>query len=126
MAFIPILSTLAGQQLASVGAPLGYSTQHLPKTPTRSHARSVPCSPLPPHDDELHQFLVALLAKKGVDLLSCETELIALDLTPDILPNVPLARLIEITGAVEGKLLKLQVFAKEWFLRQEAKRCART
>ena len=61
---------------------------------------------------------VALLAKHNIDLLPCKAALTALDFMPDILPEVPLKCLVDVTSAVEGKVMKLQQFAKEWVSRQ--------
>ena len=78
-------------------------------------------SPLPVQHDELHQLAVALLAKHNIDLLPCKAALTALDFMPDILPEVPLKCLVDVTSAVKGKVMKLQQFAKEWVSRQEEK-----
>lgn len=37
-----------------------------------------------------------------------------LELTPDIIPEVPVTRLFEVTGAVEGRIRKLQSYCKDW------------
>lgn len=108
--------------LAYAPPPLAYSSGYMPQTPSRRQYRTPPTSPLPPRAEEIHQFLVALLAKRDVDLLSCEAALTAQDFTPDILPDVTLARLIEVTGAVEGRVMKMRQFAKEWVARQQEKR----
>ncbi|RDX47813.1 hypothetical protein OH76DRAFT_1419438 [Lentinus brumalis] len=110
-----------GHQYAPMAPPLAYSSGYMPRTPSRQRPRTPPSSPLPARDQEIHQFLVALLAKRDVDLLSCEAALTAQDFTPDILPDVALARLVEVTGAVEGRLMKMQQFAKDWVARQQEK-----
>jgi hypothetical protein len=71
---------------------------------------------------ELHACLADFKRFKSIDLTSHENALAALELTPDILSDVPVARLGEVTGVVEGKLWKLQAFCKEWSKRQEVKR----
>jgi hypothetical protein len=45
-----------------------------------------------------------------------------LEFTPDIIPDIPVARLCEITGAVEGRLRKFQTFCKDWNSRLLAKK----
>ena len=45
-----------------------------------------------------------------------------LELTPDIVADVPVARLCEVMSAVEGRVRKFQVFCKEWNVRLEDKR----
>lgn len=44
----------------------------------------------------------------------CEDALLALKLTPDIIPLVPVDRLCSVTGAVKGRIRKLQVFCSQW------------
>ena len=45
-----------------------------------------------------------------------------LELTPDIVADVPVARLCEVMGAVEGHVCKFQVFCKEWNAHLEDKK----
>jgi hypothetical protein len=45
-----------------------------------------------------------------------------LKLTPDIIPEVPVARLCEVTGAVEGRIRKFQAYCKVWNGRLDAKK----
>ncbi|GBE80911.1 hypothetical protein SCP_0306320 [Sparassis crispa] len=90
------------QQLAV--SPLAFSAANPPSTPIWHTSLHSPPSTLGmPHDAaDLHSFLVAFLEKKGIDMLSSEDALAAQELTPDIIPEVPLAHLCELTGAVEG------------------------
>ncbi len=126
LGLVPLFTALAGQQLVSAhtAGPSVFSLDNPPHTPARVSQCSPPSSPLQPDDNELHQFLVALLAKKDIDLLACESQLAALDFTPDILPVVKVSQLKEVTGATDGKVIKMQLFAKEWTKRQEEKRRA--
>ncbi|KAG1842365.1 hypothetical protein DFJ58DRAFT_732046 [Suillus subalutaceus] len=80
------------------------STSSLVPTPaTPSHVKNVP-SPM-----------------KGINLLASKTVLMDLELTPDIIPEVPVAHLCEVLSAVEGRIIKFQVFCKEWNARLEGK-----
>ncbi|KAI0743072.1 hypothetical protein C8Q80DRAFT_1192458 [Daedaleopsis nitida] len=115
MGLAPLLTALAGQHL------LSSSSAPAPQTPKRSRQLSPPSSPLSPGSSELHQFLIALLDKKDVDLLESEASLAAKDYTPDILHQVDRAELKAMTGATDGKVIKMQMFAKEWTKRQVGK-----
>jgi len=59
---------------------------------------------------------------KDIDLTACEAALATLDLTPDIIHEVPVPRLCEVTGAVEGQLWKFQSFCREWTERLDEKK----
>lgn len=127
LGYFPWMAALAAnQQMAATAgmAPIAHSATHPPQTPRHSHHQSPPSSPMPPRGSELHHFLVALDTKKNVNMLAYEEQLMALDFTPDILPEVPVSRLKEITGAVDGTVMKMQLFAKEWVARQVEKRMA--
>ncbi|RDX56589.1 hypothetical protein K466DRAFT_606734 [Polyporus arcularius HHB13444] len=129
LGLLPLLGMFAGQQFAALtpaSAPLPYSLGNPPRTPASVARMTPPTSPLPPPADELHQFLIALSIKKDVDMLDCEAELAAREFTPDILPSVAFAQLKEATGVADGKIVKMQVFAKEWVARQQEKRKARS
>jgi len=45
-----------------------------------------------------------------------------LELTPDIISKVPVARLCEVVGAVKGHIQKFQIFCKEWSMCLEDKK----
>ena len=47
---------------------------------------------------------------KGVDLRGAEEALTDLDLTPDIIADIPVSRLSEVLGTVEGRTHKYQIF----------------
>lgn len=83
---------------------------------------SPPASPMPASGAELRSCLSDFAATKGVDMTASEDALMALDLTPDIIPSVPVDRLTKVTGAVEGRVLKLQAFCTEWQACLEAKK----
>lgn len=96
-----------------------------PTTPTRvqiTTAPSIPRSPAPAAGEELHHFLIDLVKFKRIDIVEKERVLTSLDLTPDIIPNIPLLRFCELTGLLEGGALKVQKYCKEWFARVEEKR----
>ncbi|KAI0757493.1 hypothetical protein C8Q80DRAFT_1116617 [Daedaleopsis nitida] len=128
MSMAPLIAMMtAGHHFASTMAghssPVAYSASHAPCTPT--HTRTFPptlMSPLPARGEELHQFLLALHAQKDIDLLACETSLAQQDFTPDIMPSLTLLQLKAVTGAVDGTLVKMQIFAGNWNKRQEEKR----
>ena len=89
-----------------------------PTTPCKPKPLSPsPISPIPSRSAELHACLADFAATEDVDLLHSETVLAALDLTPGIIPDVPVPRLIEVTGALEGHLWKLQAFCRSWTAR---------
>jgi hypothetical protein len=71
---------------------------------------------------ELHVCLGDFLKSKGINLLALLDALKELELTLDIVADVPIVRLCEVMGAVEGHVRKFQVFCKEWNARLEDKR----
>jgi hypothetical protein len=71
---------------------------------------------------ELHSCIGNFLRSKGIDLMASEPGLMALELTPDIVVDVPVARLCEVMGAIEVRVCKFQVFCKEWNTRLEDKK----
>jgi hypothetical protein len=71
---------------------------------------------------ELHSCIGDFLRSKGIDLIASEPALMELELTPDIVADVPVARLCEVMGTVEGRVRKFQVFCKEWNARLEDKK----
>ena len=81
-----------------------------------------PISPIPSRSAELHACLADFAKTEDVDLLHSEAALAALDLTPRIIPDVPVPRLIEVTGALEGHLWKLQAFCRSWTTRLAEKK----
>jgi hypothetical protein len=71
---------------------------------------------------ELHSCIGDFLRSKGIDLMASDPVLMALELIPDIVADVPVARLCEVMGAIEGRVHKFQVFCKEWNTRLEDKK----
>lgn len=123
-AMIPFLTTMATNASAMV-TPMRKSTAPEPMTPTKVRVTKmipVPRSPVPNHGDELHQFLLDLVQARKIDILDKEAALNALDLTPDIIPDIPLTRFCDLTGLVEGGALKAQKYCREWYARLEEKR----
>ena len=77
-----------------------------PSTPSRTNRAVTPLSPAPNINTELHACLGDFLKSKGVNLLALQDALKELELTPDIVADVPVARLCEVMGAVEGRVRK--------------------
>ncbi|TBU25376.1 hypothetical protein BD311DRAFT_669763, partial [Dichomitus squalens] len=113
---VALLAAAAIPLLTNQLAPLIASASSTPAAhaPTVSAPMVPALSPSPIPGTELHACLVDLLVAKGVDLLDAEPALSRLDLTPDIMNKVPVGRLCEVTGAVEGRVHKLQAFCEEW------------
>ncbi|KIJ96371.1 hypothetical protein K443DRAFT_107389, partial [Laccaria amethystina LaAM-08-1] len=93
-----------------------------PFTPVRKAPISPPLSPIPTANSELRSCLSDFAEAKGIDLTACEEALTALDLTPDIIPDVPVQRLCDIAHATEGQILKLHAFCRGWNARLEKKK----
>ncbi|KAJ7229586.1 hypothetical protein C8J57DRAFT_1251772 [Mycena rebaudengoi] len=106
-AMLPIISNLSSKP--SMTDP---TERAVPGTPMK--ATLAPLSPVPALGSELHACLTDFLWVKDIDILAAETSLSNLDLTPDIIPQVPMARLVEITGVIEGRLWKFQSFCRDW------------
>lgn len=83
---------------------------------------STPLSPEPDRELELHACIGDFQKAKGIDLSALEAALMALEITPDIIADVPVPRLCEVTGVVEGRIRKFQVFCKTWSARLDKKR----
>ena len=93
-----------------------------PVTPVRKAHMSPPLSPIPMANSELRSCLSDFAEAKGIDLTACEEALATLDLTPDIIPDVPVQRLCDITHATEGQIFKFHVFCHGWNARLEEKK----
>lgn len=74
-----------------------------------------PTSPPPSIANELHAFLLALRKTRSIDILAYEQVLSDLEFTPDILPEVPALRLVQIFGGTEGRALKIRAYANVWY-----------
>jgi hypothetical protein len=121
-AMLPLLTSLSQKRPRSP-SPSHTSSLRPPSTQSRtSMDASVPLSPLPASGSELRACLSDFAESTGLDLTSCEDPLSVLELTPDIIPDVPATRLCEITGAVEGRIRKFQTYCKDWNARLLAKR----
>jgi hypothetical protein len=121
-ALLPILQTLAPQNKTPPRTTLPRAFPTTPRKPTS------PVSPIPTPSSELHSCLESFFKTKGIDLLEAESALAAVGLSPGIISNVPVSRLGEITGAVEGHLWGLQSFCREWSacLQEKKRRLAAT
>lgn len=93
-----------------------------PKTPVRAKPAINPLSPAPDVGTELHACMGDFLRSKGINILASEPVLMELELTPDIVADVPVARLVEVMGTVEGRVRKFQLFCREWNARLVEKR----
>lgn len=54
-------------------------------------------------------------------MTECEALLMELELTPDIIPDDPVSWLCDITGVIEGRIHKFQVYCRTWNTRLDAK-----
>jgi len=116
---LPLLGNMSRKRARSESSsPIRRS----PVTPVRKAPVSPPLSPIPTANSELRSCLSDFAEAKGIDLTVCEESLTALDLTPDIIPDVPVQRLCDITHATEGQILKLHVFCRGWNARLEEKK----
>ena len=117
VAVLPLITS----QLANKSFPLPTP----PVTPPKLAVAVNPPTPLSPElnqELELHACIGDFLKVKGIDLSASEDALMELELMPDIITNVPVSRLCEVTGVVEGCIHKFQVFCKTWNAHQEKKR----
>lgn len=97
------------QAKASVPASTTAAIPHSVTTLSR-----YPAHPLPLLGDELRRFLQDFFLVKGIDIRDCQSTLDSSAITPDIISHMSVSRLCELTGLLEGHVLKLQVFGKEW------------
>ena len=103
-------------------ATTSVSTLTPPTTPRKTKVVTTPFSPAPNAGLELHACLGDFLASKGIDLTGAEGALMELELTLDIVFEVPIARLCEVISVIEGRVRKFRVFCKEWSARSEEKK----
>lgn len=113
-AMLPLLTNLSQKRTHSVSST----------PPQRSRQRmEIPAlSPLPAAGSELHTCLCNFTEASGIDIMICEDTLMALELTPDVIPDVPVARLCELTDIVEGRIRKFQAYCKTWNARLDLKK----
>jgi hypothetical protein len=120
--FLPLLGNLSGKRARSP-SPVKAAPLVAPQTPIRNkHLPSPPISPFPSVGSELRACLSDFAEAKGIDLTACEDALLSLELTPDIIPLVPVEQLCSVTGAIEGRIRKLQLFCTEWEVCLQEKR----
>ena len=70
--------------------------------------------PLPTPAAEIQRFLEDFRRLKGIDALASCAALSACAIAPGILTHLSMARVMELTGLLEGQALLMQVFGKEW------------
>lgn len=122
---VPLIASMAQNASNAFVTPNRKMAIPEPLTPTKVRITKtipVPSSPTPTTQEELHRFLLDLANVKKIDILGKEAALEALDLTPDIIPEIPLTRFCDLSGLVEGGALKVQKYAREWYMRLEEKR----
>ncbi|TDL14115.1 hypothetical protein BD410DRAFT_846335 [Rickenella mellea] len=122
-AVIPLLTNLTRPAIPTT--PVRPRVVSTPGTPTKSKAARAslaPDSPAPAAGEELRQFLVDLQRVKSVDIQAKEAALAALDITPDIIPDIPVSRICELVGVTEGVGFKVQKFCRAWNACLEEKR----
>ena len=85
-----------------------------PPRPGSSHANLIVKFPLPTPAAETQCFLEDFRRLKGIDVVGSCAALSACAITPGILTHLPIARMMELTGLLEGQALIMQVFGKEW------------
>ena len=95
-----------------------------PFPPASQRNLSLLTFPLPIPVAEIQRFLEDFRCLKGIDIINCQAALEASALSPDILPHLTIARLMELTGLQEGHVIKLQVFGKQWATSLEEARLA--
>lgn len=115
----PLLMTVIVKQAMDMISASGSHRQHSASPSRRRRSASPrssppPSSPIPSNDSELHEFLLALLAKKGIDFTSFEEALAAEEYSPGILAAVPVQELCELTRSPKGRVMKMQQFSISW------------
>ncbi|KAL6303947.1 hypothetical protein BKA93DRAFT_734171, partial [Sparassis latifolia] len=112
MAMLPLITMLANCQGGLPSSSTVTAEQMAPSQAAGHHS----LSPAPAVGQELHTCLAAFAAMKNIDMLEQEGLLSRLELTPDIIPEIPTFRISKLTGAVEGHVVKLQCSAKNRML----------
>jgi len=125
-AIIPLLTSMTSQSHKRPRSPLPLAS-FAPITPVHTPVRkaasvATPFSPLPGVGSELRACLSDFTETSGFDMTGCKESLADLELTPDIIPDVPVARLCEVTGTVKGRLRKFQAYCKTWNTRFQMKK----
>ena len=117
-----ILPLLTNHLTPKPTAPPSLSAATPPATPSCKVVIATPLAPAPDTGLELHICLGDFLKSKGIDITVTEAVLMELELMPDIVSEVPVARLCEVMGTVEGQVHKFQVFHREWSAHLEDKK----
>ncbi|KAG2131759.1 hypothetical protein DEU56DRAFT_914323 [Suillus clintonianus] len=117
-AMIPLITERLAPPRVPEAVPLNLP---VPSTPVRPCDAS-PFSPTPAAGTEIQTCLGDFLKAKGINILDSGSILFDLDLTPDIVGEVPVAHLSDVMDVVEGRVLKFQMFAREWNDRLQVKR----
>ncbi|KAG6846921.1 hypothetical protein H0H93_011079 [Arthromyces matolae] len=108
--------------IASLQRGRSRSRSPRPSTPVKRRREETMVFSSPPEaGTEIEACLRDFAKDKAIDMIGAGSTLRDLELTPDIIPQVPVARLCEITEAHEGRVLKLQQFCTQWQTRYEAK-----
>ncbi|KAE9399508.1 hypothetical protein BT96DRAFT_761906, partial [Gymnopus androsaceus JB14] len=118
-----LLAALASKMLRS--PTLASQSAYVPSSPIRtSCSTDIPSSPPTAPDSELHACLEQLFIDKQVDFRGdvAENALAALDFSLDVIANVPIQRLCEVTNLIEGRARKLQLFCRSWSTALDQKR----
>ena len=119
-AMIPFIANMANNSTTPNASSIAMPIAATNTTPPMRAVAPLPPLPLP--GTELNACLRDFHELKGVDLTSSEAPLLALELTPDIIPGVPVSRLCEITDVIEGKMWRFQAFCRDWTTRLEENR----
>ena len=107
MAILPALTNLTQQQRCNHSL---LPQQAIPTPGPSTYA------PDPKACEQLHRCLEDFKEQKGIDFTMFVDDLARLDYTPDIIPEVDIGALRDITKGVNGQILKFRVFCRDWKL----------
>lgn len=99
---------MLANQLAAISARA--KPMLVPSTPAQKMKADNPLSPVPSVKMELHACLEAFFHLKDINIRGTEPLLEDLELTPDIIAEVPVNHLVEVMGIKEGQVQKFQSF----------------
>ena len=97
-----MLALLTSYLANTQSAPRVAAVSDQLKTPVCLKPAITPLSPAPDLGSELHMCIGDFLHSRGINVLATETALMELELTPDIISDVPIAQLVEVMCTVEG------------------------
>lgn len=121
--FSALLTQFAGPVVKSLAT---IAMTHLsPSSPVPGPSSERLSSPPPAIEDELVSCLHAFGASRKISDVIRDTAIANLDeaaFTPDIMGEVDVGRLKELTGLAEGHTIALRKFARQWCGKIEAKR----